>query len=123
VALAAAACAATPVAPLSAPMPIASFQAVAGEWKGTITGALGASTFQGSSYPARLTVAPDGTVTSSINGMPGQASGQIREGKIVFEGSRVRGTATLHERAGQPVLRGEGTLVGMPGWSVFELTR
>jgi len=119
----AAGCASAPVAPLSAPVPITSFQMVAGEWKGTITGALGAGSFAGSSQPARLTIAPDGTFTSSINGLPGQGKGEIKDGKIVFEGSSTRGTATLHQRAGQPVLRGEGTLVGMTGWAVFEATR
>lgn len=121
--LVAAGCASTPVAPLSAPIPITSFQAVAGEWKGTITGTLGAGSFAGSAYPARVTIAPDGSFTSVVNGQPGQGKGEIKDGKIVFDGSNTRGTATLHDRAGQPVLRGEGTLVGATGWSVFEATR
>lgn len=118
-----AACATTPAAPLSAPMPISSFQAIAGEWRGTISGTIGAGSFAGSGFPVRVTVAPDGSFTSTINGMPGQGAGRIQDGKVVFEGSSTRGTATLHERGGQPVLRGEGTLVGMNGWSTFEVTR
>lgn len=121
--LAVVACSMTPVAPLSPPQAITSFQAVAGEWKGTITAGLNAATFSSTNAHVRLTMKPDGSFTSTVNGMPGQGTAQLRDGKIVYEGSSSRGTASLHERAGQPVLRGEGTLVGMTGWSAFEVTR
>jgi hypothetical protein len=48
----------------------------------------------------RVTVAPDGSFTSNLDGNPGVGKGQIKRGKIVFDGSVTRGTATLHEGDG-----------------------
>jgi hypothetical protein len=70
-----------------------------------------------------LTLAEDGTFRSIVDGKLGQGTARIADGRIVFEGSFTRGSATLHERAGRPVIRGDGTLVGVQGWSAFELTR
>jgi hypothetical protein len=68
-------------------------------------------------------VAPDGSYTSNVDGVPGQGRGRIEGGKIVFEGSATRGTATLHEGDGRRVIVGQGTWVGFPGDSAFELTK
>jgi hypothetical protein len=70
-----------------------------------------------------LLVAPYGTFTSNFCGRQGQGAGKIVDGKLAFEGSFTRGVATLHERGGKPVLRGEGTLVGVDGTSQFEVTK
>jgi len=96
---------------------------LAGEWEGTLTGALGGGSFAGPRFPVRLTVKSDGTFTSLVDGKPGQGSARIVDGKLVYEGSNSRGTATLYEQGGRPLLKGEGTLVGYNGWSSFELTR
>jgi hypothetical protein len=98
---------------------------LAGEWQGTLRGVVG-----GPSGPAsgrrgnlRVTVAPDGSFTSNIDGVPGVGKARIADGKILFEGSASRGTATLHEGDGRRVIAGQGTWVGFPGDSAFELTK
>ena len=71
----------------------------------------------------RVTVAPDGSFTSNINGLPGVGKGRIEDGKFVFEGSVTRGVATLYEGGGRRVLKGEGTWVGYDGRTAFEMTK
>lgn len=120
-------CAGTPPA---APLPPAKalqpgdLASLAGEWQGTLEGVGGSGPLGGRrAQLVRVTVAPDGTFTSNINGMPGVGSGRIEDGKVVFEGSATRGVATYHEGDGRKVLRGEGTWVGVNGRSAFELTK
>jgi hypothetical protein len=95
---------------------------LAGEWQGTLRGVGGRGPVQGRTANARVTVAPDGSFTTSIDGRPGVGKGRIVGGNIVFEGSTTRGTATLHEGGGRRVLVGQGTWVGFDGESAFELT-
>jgi hypothetical protein len=71
----------------------------------------------------RLNLAPDGSYTTTIDGVPGVGRGRIEGGRIVFEGSVARGVATLHEGDGRRVLVGEGTWVGFAGNSSFQLTK
>jgi hypothetical protein len=97
---------------------------LAGEWQGTVRGVVGGTgPLAGRTANARVTVAPDGSFTSNIDGSPGVGKGRIEGGKIVFEGSSTRGVATLHEGDGRRVLKGEGTWVGYDGRSEFELTK
>ena len=96
---------------------------LAGEWQGTLRGVVGTGPLQGRTAHARVTVAPDGSFTSNIDGNPGAGKGRIEGGKVVFEGSITRGVATLHEGDGRRVLKGEGTWVGYDGRSAFELTK
>jgi hypothetical protein len=97
---------------------------LAGEWEGTLEGGAGGGPFAGRrAQLVRVTVAPDGSFTSNINGVPGVGKGRIEDGKVVFEGSVARGIATLYEGGGRRVLKGEGTWVGFDGRSVFELTK
>jgi hypothetical protein len=70
-----------------------------------------------------VTVSPDGSYTSSVDGVPGAGKARIEGGWVVFEGSTTRGTATLHEADGRRVLKGEGTWVGLDGHAEFELTK
>ena len=56
-----------------------------------------------------MTIAPDGSYTTNIDGNPGVGKGRIEGGKVIFEGSATRGVATLHEADGRRVLKGEGT--------------
>jgi hypothetical protein len=113
--------AAKPLPPAKALQP-ADLASLAGEWEGTLEG--GASPFTGRRTSlARVTVAPDGSYTSNISGVPGAGKGKIEDGKIVFEGSATRGVATYHEGDGRRVLKGEGTWVGFDGRSAFELTK
>lgn len=112
--------------PLSSPKTLqpADMASLAGQWQGNITGALGSSgTFGRGFNTLQLTVDRDGAFRSNINGVPGQGTIRIVDGKIVYEGSGSRGSATLHEREGRQVIRGDGTLVGAHGWSTFEVTR
>lgn len=113
----------------SAPLPPAKalqpgdLARLAGEWHGTLRGVGSTGPLPGRTANARVTVAPDGSFTSNVDGAPGAGKGRIEGGKIVFEGSTTRGTATLHEGGGRSVIVGEGTWVGFPGNSAFEITR
>lgn len=71
----------------------------------------------------RVRVGGGRTFTSNVDGKPGQGTARIEDGKLVFVGSNSRGSATLYKQGGRSVLRGEGTLVGISGWSAFEVTR
>jgi hypothetical protein len=114
----------------SAPLPpaktlqAADMASLAGEWQGTLrgtgtTGPAGA----GRSANLRVTIAPDGSFTSNIDGIPGAGRGRIDGGRILFEGSAARGAATLHQGDGRQVLVGEGTWVGFTGNSSFQITK
>jgi hypothetical protein len=121
----AAACA-TALPPLSPPKTLqpGDIRSLAGQWEGSATGNVGPAPFMGSAFHSvQLTLAEDGSFRSIVDGKLGQGTARIADGRIVFEGSLTRGTATIHERAGRPVMRGDGTLIGIQGWSAFELTR
>lgn len=113
----------------SAPLPpaktlqAADLASLAGEWHGTLRGVGTTGPLPGRTANVRVTVAPDGSFTSNIDGVPGSGRGRIEGGKIMFEGSTTRGTATLHEGAGRRVLVGQGTWVGFEGNSAFEVTK
>jgi hypothetical protein len=95
---------------------------LAGEWEGTLEGGSGPFTGRRTSL-VRVTVAPDGSFTSNISGVPGAGKGKIEAGKLVFEGSATRGVATYYEGDGRRILKGDGTWVGFDGRSAFELTK
>jgi hypothetical protein len=116
-------CATAPSAPAGRMIPITDLAMLAGEWEGTLTGAVGGGSFTGPRFPARVTVGRDGTFTSVVDGKPGQGSARIENGKLVYQGTNSAGTATLYDRGGRQVLRGEGRLVGYDGMSMFEATR
>jgi hypothetical protein len=118
-------CATTPAAPLP---PARSLQAgdlasLAGEWQGMATGAAGSSGFSGRQDLLRVTLGADGSYSSLIGSRTGLGKVAIDGGKLAFEGSGARGTATLHEGGGRRVLVGEGTWVGFDGTAKFELTK
>jgi hypothetical protein len=102
----------------------ADLGSLAGEWQGTLrgTGTTGPAS-AGRTANLRVTIASDGSFTSNIDGMPGTGKGRIEGGKIIFEGSAARGTATLHEGDGRRILAGQGTWVGFTGNSEFEVTK
>ena len=113
--------AAKPLPPAKALQPT-DLASLAGNWEGTLEG--GSSPFTGRRTSlVRVTVAPDGSFTSNIGGVPGAGKGKIEGGKFVFEGSATRGVATYHEGDGRRLLKGEGTWVGFDGQSAFELTK
>jgi hypothetical protein len=109
-----------PPAKMLQPSDLAS---LAGEWQGTLRGTVGTGPLAGRSASSRVTVAPDGSFTSNVSGVPGMGRARIEGGKVVFEGSLTRGTATLYEGGGRRVLKGQGTWVGFDGNSEFELTQ
>jgi hypothetical protein len=113
---------ATPLPPAKALQP-ADLASLAGEWHGTIMGSGGAIAGAGRSAIGTMTLAPDGSYTTNISGQPGAGKARIEGGKLVFDGSITRGTATLHEGGGRRVLKGTGTLVGFTGSTEFELTK
>ena len=97
---------------------------LAGEWHGTLRASGGArSADTGRTAVGSMTFAPDGSYTTNVSGSPGSGKAWIEGGKVMFEGSATRGTATLHEGDGRRVLKGEGTWVGFPGNTEIELTR
>ena len=113
---------APPLSPAKALQP-GDLKMLAGEWEGTIRGSTGPGQFGGSSFPVRVTVGEDGKFTSNISGRPGEGTATIVDGKLAIAGSTANGVATLHERGGKQVLRGEGRLVGIDGTSQFEVTK
>ncbi len=96
---------------------------LAGEWHGTLRGVGTTGPLVGRTANLRVTVAPDGSFTSNVDGVPGQGKGRIEGGKILFEGSTARGAATLHEGGGRRVMTGQGTWVGFEGNAAFEVTK
>jgi hypothetical protein len=102
----------------------ADLGSLAGEWHGTLRGTRTTGPASaGRTANLRVTIAPDGSFTSNIDGIPGTGKGRIEGGKVLFEGSAARGTATLHEGDGRRVLAGEGTWVGFTGNAAFEVTK
>ena len=79
--------------------------------------------FDGPSIGGTVSIKEDGTFTSNLGGQPGAGTFRIADGKAMYEGSTMRGTATLHGSGADQVLRGEGTWAGSPGQSKFELRR
>jgi hypothetical protein len=96
---------------------------LAGEWEGQVRGSSGPGQFGGPPHTVKVIVGPDGKFTSDLSGQLGQGSATITDGKLVYSGSFTSGVATLHERDGKQVLRGEGKLVGIDGTSQFEVTK
>jgi len=117
------ACATGPEVPLSPPVDITNLQQLTGEWKGEVTHALGTNTFWSRTDPVTIVVGPNGSFTSNVRGRQGSGVVTIKDGKFAWDGSYTRGTGTLHEQGGKPILRGDGTLVGYYGWCSFQLTR
>jgi hypothetical protein len=97
-------------------------KSLAGEWAGNVTGSR-SGTFDGPSIAGTVSIKEDGTFTSNLGGQPGTGTFRIVDGKAMYEGSNMRGTATLHGSGADQVLRGEGTWAGSPGQSKFELRR
>jgi hypothetical protein len=108
-----------PPARTLAPSDLAS---LAGEWRGTLKGGTGPAD-TGRAALGTVILAPDGSYTTNVSGQPGAGKARIEGGRIVFEGSATRGTATLHEGDGRRVLKGTGTWVGYPANTEFELTK
>ncbi|MGH7358499.1 MAG: hypothetical protein ACREJR_06780 [Candidatus Rokuibacteriota bacterium] len=113
---------ATPLPPAKMLQP-ADLASLAGEWHGTLRGSGGVNPAAGRSAVGSMTMAPDGSYTTNVSGQLGAGKVRIEGGKILFEGSATRGTATLHEGGGRRVLKGEGTWVGFPGNTEFEVTK
>ena len=118
-------CAASPPA---APLPPATaiqggdVKSLAGNWEGYVTGSR-SGTFDGPRILGQVSIKEDGTFTSNLGGAPGLGTFRIVDGKAVYEGANMRGTATLHGSGAQQVLKEEGTWAGSPGQSSFELRR
>jgi hypothetical protein len=114
---------AMPLPPAKTVQP-ADLASLAGEWHGTLRGSGGSGPAgAGRSAVGTVTFAPDGSYTTNVSGLPGAGKARVEGGKIVFEGSATRGTATLHEGDGRKVLKGTGTWVGFNGNTEFELTK
>jgi hypothetical protein len=110
-----------PPAKMLQPSDLAS---LAGEWHGTLRAAGGSrSPDTGRSAVGSMRFAPDGSYTTNLTGAPGAGKAWIEGGKLMFDGSVTRGSATLHEGDGRRVLVGQGAWVGFPGNTEFELTK
>ena len=114
-----------PAAPLSPAKTLqpGDMAMLAGVWEGQARGATGSGQFGGPPHTGTVTLAPDGKYTSDLAGRQGAGNAAIADGKLAFSGSFFSGVATLHERGGKQVLRGEGKLTGIDGTSQFELTK
>ena len=90
----------------------------------TTSGCGGGGGGEGQQHGAASTSKPAGESMAPKEAAGGGTFGTASiHGKVVFEGSVTRGTATLHEGSGRRVLKGEGTWVGFDGQSAFELTK
>jgi hypothetical protein len=117
-------CATAPSPPMPPAMALqpGDVKSLAGEWAGYVTGSR-SGTFDGPRIAGTVNIKEDGTFTSNLGGMPGLGTFRIVDGKAVYDGANMRGTATLYGSGAQAVLKGEGTWVGSPGQSSFELRR
>jgi hypothetical protein len=83
---------------------------LAGKWRGWYTGT------SGGSVPLEVEVKPDGTYTSRIGTVAGTGAFKVAGGKIITSGHLLgpegpfdrTAVATLMERNGRPVVKGEG---------------
>src|SRR5262249_49318644 len=81
------------------PPPAVAIQAgdvksLAGNWEGYVTGSR-SGTFDGPRILGQVNVKEDGTVSSNGGGARGLGTFRIVDGKAVYEGANMRGTATL----------------------------
>lgn len=116
-------CATAPPLPPSRALQAGDLASLAGEWQGMATGSAGPSGFDGRQDLVRLTLKADGSYSTMIGLRTGIGKVTIDGGKVLFEGSGARGSATLHETGSRRVLVGEGTWVGFDGTNRFELTK
>jgi hypothetical protein len=118
-----AACAtAPPPLPPAVTLQPGDVKSLAGEWEGTVTGSR-SGTFDGPRLGGTVSFKEDGTFTSNLSGQPGMGTYRIVDGKVVYEGANMRGTATLHGSGKEQVLKGAGTWVGSTGQSSIEMRR
>jgi hypothetical protein len=117
-------CAAAPPAPLPPAVTLqpGDLKSLAGEWEGSVTGSR-TGTFDGPRLSGTMSVKEDGSFTSNLSGQPGVGQLRIVDGKLMYEGANMRGTATVHGTGKDQVLKGQGTWVGSPGQSSVEMKR
>jgi hypothetical protein len=97
--------------------------ALAGKWHGWYMGT------SGGAQPLQVDVRPDGTYTSRIGTLTGTGTFQVSEGKILTSGELLgpqapferAAVATLMDRKGRPVIRGEGKTTRGP--YTFEIVK
>ncbi len=125
-------CAGTGTSPAATSLPPAKMlqpadlAGLAGEWQGTLRRGgqgPGPASIAERSGVGRVEHRVGRVVHLELQRRHGDREGRIEGGKLVFEGSGSRGTATLHEGDGRRILKGEGTWVGYSGNSEFELTK
>jgi hypothetical protein len=119
-----AACAMAPPAALPPAVTLqpGDLKSLAGEWEGSVTGSR-TGTFDGPRLSGTMSVKEDGSFTSNLSGQPGAGQLRIVDGKLMYEGANMRGTATVHGTGKDQVLKGQGTWVGSPGQSSVEMKR
>jgi hypothetical protein len=117
-------CATAPPAPLPPAVTLqpGDLKSLAGEWEGTVTGSR-SGTFDGPRLSGAMSVKEDGSFTSNLAGQPGGGTLKIVDGKLMYEGANMRGTATVHGTGKDQVLKGQGTWVGSTGQSSVEMKR
>jgi hypothetical protein len=116
-------CATTPAPqPPARTLQAGDVKGLAGEWEGTVTGSR-SGTFDGPRIGGTVSIKEDGTFTTNLGGQPGMGTFRIVDGKAVYEGANMRGTATVYGSGKDQVMKGEGTWVGSTGQSSFELRR
>jgi hypothetical protein len=117
-------CAMAPPAPLPPAVTLqpGDLKTLAGEWEGTVTGSR-TGTFDGPRLSGTMSVKEDGSFTSNLSGQPGVGQLRVADGKLMYEGANMRGTATVYGTGKDQVLKGQGTWVGSPGQSSVEMKR
>jgi hypothetical protein len=117
-------CATTPAPALPPAVTLqpADLRSLAGEWEGSVTGSR-SGTFDGPRLSGTMSVKEDGSFTSNLSGQPGAGQLRIVDGKLMYEGANMRGTATVHGTGTDQVLVGQGTWVGSPGQSSVRMKR
>jgi hypothetical protein len=75
---------------------------LAGTWQGTMTNVAGIS------WPATLTVSPDGTYTTQGGAFTSQGRAELNDGKLIFVTSYTSGGLAIDDRSGSVVLTDTG---------------
>ena len=109
------ACASSAPAPQLTPATVTDFKMIAGKWSGLV---IGLASMRNDGDWVDLVIRENGTyeygIARTIGVMAGKGTLTLQEGKVLMAGDRGQGVFALLEGGGTRVLRGSGTVHGMP---------
>jgi len=109
------ACASSAPAPQLTPVTVTDFKMIAGKWSGLV---IGLASMRNDGDWVDMVIRADGTyeygIARTIGVMAGKGTLTLQDGKLLMAGDRGQGVFSLLEGGGTRVLRGSGTVHGMP---------